>query len=246
MQGIVDVHCHLMPYVDDGAESLAVAKAMLEEQVRQGVDTVILTPHWRSRMFMTPDEQVLKQFARLQALRAENLRLPRLYLGREYHCNSDFLRRMKQKPLQTMGGGAFVLAEFAYPDSGAYILEMIQSIQANGYRVAVAHIERYAAVQKDKYFARQMADLGAWLQINADSVMGQNGFTQKRVCRRLLKEGMVQLVASDAHDLERRAPNLGDCAEYLQRKAGGTYTRQLLCENPRVLLEPVFSALAEK
>lgn len=237
--GFVDVHCHLMPYVDDGAETIDIAQEMLREQARQGVDTLILTPHWRDRMFMTPDEQTQKQFARLQEIVAQDAQLPRLYLGREYHCDGAFLKRMEQGPLQTMGGGAFILAEFSYPDSGEYILDTIQRIQDKGYRVAVAHIERYAVVQEEKHFAQQMAEMGAWLQINADSVMGQNGFAKKWLCRRLLKEGLVRLIASDAHDLGRRAPNLGECASYLRRKMGEAVVQQLLCEDPRELLKEV-------
>lgn len=237
--GFADVHCHLMPYVDDGAETIEIAEKMLWEQARQGVDRLILTPHWRSRMFMTSDEQIQKQFARMQEIVARENGLPQLFLGREYHCNDDFLKRMEQGPLQTMGNGAFVLAEFSYPDSGEDILNTIAAIQDKGYRVAVAHIERYAVVQKEKHFAQQMAEMGAWLQINAGSVMGWNGFAQKWLCNRLLKEGVVRLIASDAHDLDRRAPNLGECAEYLQRKIGNGAVRQMLCENPDMLLKEV-------
>lgn len=235
--GYVDVHCHLLPYVDDGAETLEIAKRMLYKQARQGVDKVILTPHWRSRMFMAPDEQIIKQFVRMKKIADGDTRLPKLYLGREYHCNRDFLKLMEESPLQTLGGGSFVLAEFSYSDEGEDILDIIDAIQNKGYRVAVAHVERYAAVQKEKDFAQCIADKGAWLQVNADSVMGKNGITQKWLCKRLLKEKLVSLVASDAHDLERRVPNLGVCAEYLRRKVGVEYTEQLLCGNPRALLQ---------
>lgn len=242
--GFVDVHCHLMPYVDDGAETLEIAKRMLDQQARQGVDTVILTPHWRSGMFVTPDDQIQWQFTRMKEIAAMDDRLPELYLGREYHCNRDFLKRMEEGPLQTMGGGSFVLAEFSYPDRGEDILDTIDAIQKKGYRVAVAHIERYAAVQKEKDFAQRMADRGAWLQVNADSVMGENGFAAKWLCRRLLKEKLIHLVASDAHNLDRRPPNLGRCAEYLRRKVGADYTEQLLCRNPRLLLQKCREASA--
>jgi protein-tyrosine phosphatase len=239
MEGFVDVHCHLMPYVDDGAENLDVAKEMLREQTRQGVDTIVLTPHWRSHMFTTPEEKIQSQFARLEELVCQEPDLPKLYLGREYHYSGDLLRYMEQRPdkIWTLGEGRFVLLEFSYGEESDRILEGIQTVQAKGYQVAVAHIERYQAVQQQKDLARQMAETGAWLQLNAESVMGHSGLRCKWLCGRLLKEELVHLIASDAHDLEQRRPNLGDCARYLERKIGAGATRRLLCENPRELLE---------
>jgi protein-tyrosine phosphatase len=245
MQEMVDVHCHMLPYVDDGAETLEIAQEMLREHKRQGVERVVLTPHWRSHMFETSSEKIQEQFERMQSVVAQSNDMPTLLLGREYHYSQGFVEYMREHPLQTLGGSAFILLEFSYHEDGETMLNAIRTVQKAGYRVVTAHIERYAAVQKDKTFAQRIAQTGAWIQINAEAVLGKTGLSSKWLCKRLIKEGLVQLVASDSHDLERRAPNLGECASYIERKFGADTAQKLLCQNPKRLLETKLPAPLE-
>ena len=84
---MVDIHCHLLPYVDDGAEDLDEAVELLEEQHKQGVTTICFTPHLRTDMFESPDEKIIRQFERLDRIQRENGFGMSLYLSREYHCD---------------------------------------------------------------------------------------------------------------------------------------------------------------
>lgn len=233
---LIDIHCHLIPYVDDGAYDLDEAGELLEEEVRQGVRRICLTPHLRRGMFETTDEEIEKRFAQLQQLAAERQLPLWLYHSREYHADSLFRARLEEGRVRPLGEGDTLLVEFGYHFELAEMLSALQMVRLAGYRPLVAHVERYDAVQRDAALAQKLADAGAMLQLNAGSILGREGLRQKHLCARLIRQGLVRVVASDAHDLEQRKPELAACASHLERKYGRETAKRLLSVNPLGIL----------
>lgn len=236
MRGIVDVHCHILPGVDDGADSYIEALKLLRAEYEQGVRRVILTPHYRAGYFET-DRDVIREHFQELCDRLPSVGIPmKLYLGCEFHRENDMLKMINADSAYTMAETKYVLTEFAGTDDESYINNYVNNLVAGGYRPIIAHIERYPSMrnlQKVEHLIRS----GAVIQVNASSILGYEGLRQKGFCKKLLKTGYVHLIGSDAHDLKKRIPCLGECADYLEKKVGKETVRKLMIMNPDKLIE---------
>ena len=195
-EGIYDVHCHIIPGVDDGASDYEETKRLLQMEYNQGVRGIIATPHFRFQMFETPIEHIKEQFVL-----------------------------------------AHVLTEFSENSEVSYIRERIYALLSNGYKPVIAHIERYEATRLDLNFVEELDDMGACMQINADSIIGKEGFFIKRFCIKLMKYDLVQFVGSDCHNMYDRISRVGEAYSYVKKKMGETYANNLFIENPQKILK---------
>jgi protein-tyrosine phosphatase len=236
LRDLVDLHCHLMPYVDDGAYDEDECLELLKQEAAQGVRTICLTPHLRADMFESTDEQVLEHFSLVESLVREAELPLRLYHSREYHYDRILRSRLQSKDLRPLGEGNTLLVEFGGREEETEMLEALDRVRRAGYTPLVAHVERCFAVHDDWAFAHQLRSAGALLQVNAGSILGREGLRQKLLTRKLLQKDLVTVIASDAHDSGVRVPELGLCAEHLENKYSRGLARRLLSENPMAIL----------
>ena len=125
-----------------------------------------------------------------------------------------------------------MLCEFQEAVQEQFIKERTYQLVGHGYVPVLAHIERYEVIRKNFDLIEELGDMGCRMQVNAGSILGKDGFKIKRFCAKLMKYDLIDFIGSDAHDLAERAPLLGECAEYLQKKMGNEYAKKILCENP--------------
>ena len=237
MIDLCDIHCHLLPGIDDGASSIAETVKLLKMEYADGVRTVIVTPHYRVGMFEPSMDDIYEQFARVKeiaSLVGEGLQV---FLGCEFHANEDMVTVLRQGRRPTLAGSRYVLAEFSEKHEYPFIRRQCYELLSSGYKPIVAHAERYPAIRKDMDHLGDLAELGAYIQMNAGSILGKEGFFIRQFCKKAVKEDCIHFVASDAHNLTTRVPLLGTCAEYLQDLMGETYTRHILIENPKMILK---------
>lgn len=128
-----------------------------------------------------------------------------------------------------------MLVEFSYGDPRSYIREKLYTLISHGYRPVIAHAERYAAFREDLSFLREMAELGAEVQINADTFLS-NSLKTRRFCRQLLSEDLVHYIGSDGHGIHERIPRIGAAYEEILRRAGAEATYEIFVENPRRMI----------
>ncbi len=232
-----DLHCHLMPYVDDGAYDREECLELLQMEYQQGVRRICLTPHLRADMFETSDEEVCSHFVLVQEL-AREAELPlELSYSREYHVDRLFWAKLEAGDLLPLGKGRTLLVEFGGRHSGEDMLDALKRVRDAGYAPLIAHAERYAPLQGDWAFARELKDASALLQLNAGSILGREGLRQRHLCRQLLAKGLADVIASDAHDACVRVPELRACAEQIEKRYGIALARRLLETAPRAILE---------
>lgn len=232
-----DIHTHILPGVDDGARNAQEAMAMLEHAYQRGSRTLFLTSHYRGSYRRVTPEQRRKIFDALRAAAAVKWPDLQLYLGCEIAWSAGVGEKLQLGEILSYAGGDYVLLEFADDASGKTVLQGVDEVLRAGFVPVVAHAERCSAFRKGLTLARQVTDMGALLQLNADSVMGQwGGFWVKRCCKALLKAGLVSFIASDAHDTASRPPDLQDCYHWVCQHYGGEYAAQLFWENARLLL----------
>lgn len=237
VQSFADIHTHILPGVDDGARNAADAMKMLEYAYNQGTRTLFLTSHYRGSYRRVTPEQRETVFQALKKAAAGCYPDLELYLGCEIAWEQGVGEKLQHGEILSYAGGDFVLLEFRDDAPADTVERGVEEILHAGFFPVIAHVERVAVFRKGLSLAGRLADKGALLQLNADSVMGQSGgFWVKRCCRRLLSAGLVSFIASDAHDTLRRPPDLGACYHHVAKNYGREYAAQLFWENARLLV----------
>ena len=235
MRDLYDIHCHILPGVDDGAKDMDMALSMIEKEIDAGVETIILTPHFRKEMFEPDMEDIWSAYDTLvDETRNRNIRL---YLGCEFHANMEMVETLDRDFRPTLADSRYVLTEFSSSSTRAFIKERADALLTAGYYPIIAHIERYEATRLDLNFVEELDDMGACMQINADSIIGKEGFFIKRFCIKLMKYDLVQFVGSDCHNMYDRISRVGEAYSYVKKKMGETYANNLFIENPQKILK---------
>lgn len=237
MKGLVDMHCHIIPGVDDGAADIDEAIKMLKMEYKEGVRTIIVTPHFRVGMFETPPEKIICQFELLKREAEKNQCGIELYLGCEFHSNMDMMKYLRDGRARTMAGSRYVLTEFSGRDDKGYIRERLYSLISFGCRPIIAHIERYSCLRKDIPFIEELIEMGAYVQVNAASITGNMGFGIKMFCRKLLKNKMIHFVGTDAHGTKYRKPEINEAYSYIAKIMGGKYADTIFILNPQSMIK---------
>jgi protein-tyrosine phosphatase len=122
------------------------------------------------------------------------------------------------------------------------MLSMTQAAVSHGYIPVIAHVERYECMTKQPERADDLRQMGAWIQLNADAVLGLDGRAPKKFCRILLKNGWADVIASDSHGIKERACHMDKCYEYVAKKYGEREARRLFSDNPEEILASAGSA----
>ena len=227
---MIDIHCHLLFGVDDGADSLEESVAMLKDAKEQGIDAILLTPHYRHGMFPYDKERILRHAEELKPY-AKELGI-RMELGTEYHVNSRIVDAMRSGRCLTLAGTHYVLTEYEFETEWTYIKKMTQELIFQGFVPIVAHVERYGAMVADLDRAEELQRMGALIQINCDAVLGLGGRAEKKYTKKLLKEGFVDVIASDMHGIKERACHMKKCYQYVAKKFGVDEAERLMHRNP--------------
>lgn len=234
---MIDIHCHILPELDDGAADMQEALAMARRAEDSGVAGIVATPHFLGK----PEslEGIGLLLARHRSLRGAiskaGIRMA-LYLGAEILCLPETVKMARQQLLPTLGQTNYLLCEFGFRENRMYMNRLLQAIAACGYRIVVAHPERYEAVQRDPRVAEQWFARGYVIQVNKDSLLGTFGSRVQQTAQLLLEQGLVHLIASDAHDSLCRTTDMSQIRDWLKDNCPAEYSRILLEENPARLI----------
>ena len=197
-EGATDVHCHLLPGVDDGFSTVEKSLHALKKLEEHGVKKMVLTPHF---MKDYPDNDRATITAKFEAYKAEAAKVCgiELHLAAEYMLDARFLEHFKQGFLTLDKGGNHVLCETSYMMYEHGISEMIYEIMCSDYQPVIAHPERYEYANRDNYF--RWKDKRYEFQLNLLSLAGVYGEMAAVKANFLLKEGLYDYVGSDMHNL---------------------------------------------
>ncbi len=226
---LTDIHCHMLPFVDDGPDSVMEAKALLAESYEQGVRRIIVTPHYRPEMFETPIKRIRYSYSRMKEIAAEMG--IRMRLGCEFYRNEHLVSLLRERERPSLAGSRYVLIEFSTNDLFQTIHNSVYELLTNGYKPVIAHIERYACCGEIEKI-QELRALGASIQINAGAVLGNAGRHTRRYCKKLMQADLIDFIASDTHDTKNRRPNLGECAAFVEKKMGKEYAFRIFVTNP--------------
>jgi protein-tyrosine phosphatase len=205
---VVDIHCHLLPGVDDGAPDLEASVAMARAAVDGGVKVVVATPHVSGTYPTDPGSLARRVGEVRDALEAAGVGLEVLQ-GAEISLSQ--IGDLDEEALAACAlgeGGRYLLLEPPYRGPAPFLDRLVFDLGVRGYRVVLAHPERISAFQSDVDFLERLVGQGAICSVTAGSVAGQFGRTVKQVTEEMLRRGLVHNLASDAHDAKVRSPAL--------------------------------------
>ena len=230
---MIDVHCHILPNVDDGSKSLVDTRDLLNKAVLEGISDILITPHF-SRV-----DGYLKKAKELQELfnqlKQDCLDLSiNLYLGNELMIDKDLDDLLLSKDLLTLNNSKYVLVEFPFNEYKSEYSEYLRNIELSGYKIIIAHPERYKWVldNPDKYINRWI-NKGYYIQCNQSFM---HHYKQKRFVFNLIKQQKIHLIASDGHNINRPI-TLIDAYNLITKHFNKEISDILFNDNPRRLLD---------
>ena len=208
-RNMIDIHMHLVPGVDDGAENMEMALVMMIRAKQQGISQIIATPH--SEVFRYSKEGGKIIFKRLVDAAAKVCPDMKLYLGCEVYCETEImdqvLESLNSGRYPTMNGTKYVLMEFSqwvYPEN---TVSCVEALVKGGYRPIIAHMERYKHLRDNMDLVNQFRERGALIQLNAYSLFDEMDDSIKNWARRLVQERKVDFLGTDAHRTYHRPPS---------------------------------------
>lgn len=235
MKNYIDIHTHIMPEVDDGAKSFEESLELLKIAYQNGTNQFVLTPHYRGS-YKNYSSILQPKFEVFSKKVAEVFPDIQLYLGTEIHYDSTVAEKLTNKQLVTLNNTQYCLLELSNRFSKSKMLDAVYEVVATGFIPIIAHIEHYDVFRDNLGLVAEVINIGAFIQVNADSILGKNGLSKKRYCKFLLKNHCVHFVASDCHDVKYRPPLLNKCYNKVSSKYGTDYANKIFCDNQKMVL----------
>lgn len=228
---MIDIHSHILPAIDDGAQDMAESISMAKIAVKDGISTIFATPHITAktagRAFIADQVAILQN-----SLTTAGIKL-HIALGGEipFYLGADF------GPF-CLGDSRFLLLELPHSHVPDSTNQKIYELRILGYKVIIAHPERNGDIIRNPDLLKEMLDCGALAQITAGSVTGDMGTQAQHCAHHLLRQKMVHFIASDSHSSLHRTPLLGKAVTMAGRIIGKEEAHKLVFENPQQIIKP--------
>jgi protein-tyrosine phosphatase len=236
-QWMIDLHCHMLPGIDDGASDVSVSLAMAKASVAQGITTVACTPHILPGLYHNAGPEIRQATARLQELLDKEKILLRLTTGADAHMAPDFIAGLRSGRLLSVADSRYVLVEPPHHTAPPQLEDFFFNILVAGYVPILTHPERLSWVPGRYEAIKRLVAAGVWMQITAGSLTGAFGRTALYWAQRMLDEGCVHLIASDAHDTAKRPQNLAAGRECAAERVGVEEAQRLVLTRPMGILQ---------
>ena len=238
---MIDLHCHILPGVDDGPTTMADAIAMCRLAAEDGCTVMVATPHQRHPSFEVVTRQRLATVCAELAAALATIEGPRVEvrLGAEVRVDSELLADLEREPSEvlSLAGGRYLLLELGRSEGELAPEDLVHELKVGGWRPVLAHPEMIPWLELGR--VAHLVELGAMLQITASAVTNEFGRHPHQRVWQLLDEGLVHFVASDSHSPTWRAPGLAAARGAVERRLGAAVARQIFVDNPARVLADV-------
>ena len=228
---IIDIHTHVLPGIDDGAENWDMSMEMLKIEWDSGVRRVIATPHflpWKSQISPNKIRRLCRE-AQEKFSEQYGFKM-RIYPGEELYYHSELLDDLRNGKAMTMNGTNFVLVEFGVMVQFGDLMYAVQKLQRAGYTFILAHYERYKAL-RDEGHIEELLDRGVLLQSNLEALEGGIFDPEVRRIKKHYKKGYISFAASDMHDISSRPPIQSSSVNRLTKSLGQAEAKRVLNDN---------------
>lgn len=230
--GMIDLHCHLLPGIDDGARDLDVALSMAQMAIDDGITTLACTPHIYPGMYENTAPGIRQAIADLQAQLDQRDMPLQLVQGADVHLQPDLAGSIRSGRVPTLAASRYLLLEPPHHVAPPRFEESVFELQVAGYVAVITHPERLSWLADHYPMMQRLVRAGAWMQVTAGSLTGRFGRNARYWAERMLDDGLVHLLATDAHDPQRRPPLLAEGREAAAQRIGRAQAWHLVHTRP--------------
>lgn len=202
---MIDIHCHILPEVDDGARTLEDSLAMARKAVNEGIHTIIATPHHKNSQFENPKENILEKVIMLnEKLSQENIPL-KVLPGQEPRINGTLVEDYEAGEILTLAEGKYIFVELPTAHVPRYTERLLYDVQVKGLMPIIVHPERNQEIIKNPDLLYKLVKNGTMTQITAASICGKFGKNIRKFTEQLVDANLTHFIASDAHNITSRS-----------------------------------------
>jgi protein-tyrosine phosphatase len=217
---VIDLHCHIIPGVDDGAQSLSDSINMARNAVEQGIHTIVATPHHRNNSYENKKSDIINRVEELnRALVEEKINL-RVLPGQEVRVHGEMLEGYRFGEILSVNYTPYVLVEFPSNHVPRYTTKLFYDLQMSGLIPVIVHPERNQEIIGRPDILFQLVEKGALTQVTAASLCGGFGKRIKNFSLQLVEANLTHFIASDAHNITSRSFKMREAFDVIERKYG--------------------------
>lgn len=234
---MIDLHCHILPGIDDGAKDLEVSIQMARMAVDDGIVTTVCTPHITPGIYNN-DAWIIQEKIELLQNALDERQIPlELLSGADIHIAPDLGQKMNEGVYPTVAGTRYFLFEPPHHVVPPRIVELAKQLLDMGYIPLLTHPERLTWIDGHYDIVERLDEAGCAVQITAAAITGRFGKGPQYWSERMLDEGRVDVVASDAHNLTGRPPVLSAARDAVSERLGENAGQIMVEDNPLLILQ---------
>jgi len=244
---MIDIHNHLLMNVDDGPVSEDEVLNLLHQAIDQGITNIMLTPHHYAGPYMTPKSTVVGKLAEIQKLIDDNDLDIAVHHGQEIRINENIIADLATGFNTSLNDSRYILVEMPFTELPPFYETVIDELIENGYTPIIAHPERCAEIAGNPGLLYQLVNKGALAQVTAASVTGDFGEELQETAFKMIENGLIHIVASDAHHAEVRPFMLRKAFDTIDGRLGEQVSEKLKDNAQKIFAdEPVVTDGAER
>ena len=234
---MIDIHCHIVPNIDDGAKNINDALEMAKIAYSEGIRKIINTSHYHPSFDYKKGKELSHSINNFNYILKQNNIDIEVCIGNELYYSEDIIQIIEEREFYTLNNSRYLLIEFPPMNFPKNILDILYEIKIRGYIPILAHVERYRYIHENINLIYDCINEGALIQVNSSSIMGKNGSEIKKVSNLLLDNNMIHFIATDAHSSTRRRPIIKETYDYVVKKYGDKKAETLFIQNPSKVIE---------
>lgn len=234
---LIDLHSHILPGVDDGATDLATSLEMARMAVADGIEVMACTPHFMPGLYDNTTNDIRQRVAALnQKLIEEGIDLA-LVVGGDAHIRPDFIDCLRHGKILSLHDSKYVLFEPSHVTLPPRLDELLFNVLMAGFVPILTHPERFRWIEGNYPVFQKLVETGVWMQVTAGSLTGRFGKRPQYWGQKMLAEGLVHIIATDAHNTKSRPPLMSDAYNVAVQEVGLDEARHLVLSRPQAVLE---------
>ena len=240
MNGYLDIHSHILPGIDDGSKDMDMTMHMLSQAYEEGVRYMVATPHFYPGHRNADYADVEQVFEEVSKKAAELFPDMELLLGNEIYYKDEVVKLLEKKTVHTLNRSRYVLVEFNVGWDYHKIAMAVRKLTMHGYYPILAHVERYACLYKEEELVEELIGMGAYIQINAETLLGGMFDRYKKYCLKLFANDQVHFLGSDCHNTDSRRAVMEQAVKILKKRIDPEIVERVLVENPTQFMKGDF------
>ncbi len=233
---MIDLHSHILPSIDDGASTLDVALDMARMAVDDGIEVMACTPHFMPGIYDNTAEDVRSRVDALNRILIDRDINLSLVTGADAHIRPDFVSGLRNGEILTIHDSRYVLFEPPHNIMPQRMDELLYNIAIAGFVPILTHPERLKWIEQNYSVVTDLMESGVWMQITSGSLTGRFGKRPQYWAQRMLAEGRVSILATDAHNTRSRPPLLAEGFEIAKSEVGMDEALHLVVTRPECIL----------